>query len=380
MVSVGNLLKVATLLGLIASSVALLRVPLKYVPVVAEERRDDAGADDAEGGSFTDNLKNYNNNQYFGVITLGTPPQSFEVIFDTGSSNLWVPSSQCETTACAAHTQYDNGESSSYVEVGGTFFITYGSGNVSGFFSEDTLGLGGISVSGQSFAEVTFESGEDLEHEKFDGILGLGFKELSVGGVTPVFDQMIEQDLVGEPVFSVYLNREGTSSEGGEILFGGIDETHYSGDITYIPISQEGYWQIHIDGIQAGDATACSGGCEGIVDTGTSLITGPSDEITKLNNDVGATPSGNGRYVVDCDGIDSMPNVTFTLDGKDFALEGKDYVAQSGQGGMTCRTAFTALDVPPPAGPLWILGDVFIGRYYTIFDYGQKRVGFAEAQ
>lgn len=228
----------------------------------------------------------------------------------------------------AAHTQYDNGESSSYVEVGGTFFITYGSGNVSGFFSEDTLGLGGISVSGQSFAEVTFESGEDLEHEKFDGILGLGFKELSVGGVTPVFDQMIEQDLVGEPVFSVYLNREGTSSEGGEILFGGIDETHYSGDITYIPISQEGYWQIHIDGIQAGDATACSGGCEGIVDTGTSLITGPSDEITKLNNDVGATPSGNGRYVVDCDGIDSMPNVTFTLDGKDFALEGKDYVAQ----------------------------------------------------
>ena len=66
--------------------------------------------------------------------------------------------------------------------------------------------------------------------------------------------------------------------------------------------------------------------------------------------------------------------MTVTLGGKDFTLEGKDYVIKAGP---MCLFAFTGIDVPAPNGPLWIMGDVFMRKYYVAFDYGQKRLGFA---
>lgn len=216
---------------------------------------------------------------------------------------------------------------------------------------------------------------------RFDGILGLGFRSIAVDGVATVFDNAVAQGLIPEPLFSFYLNRDASGSVGGEVLFGGINQDHYSGSINYVPLTNETYWQIAIDGISSGESLSidCSTGCKGIIDTGTSLIAGPSELIEQIQAKIGAERIIGGQYVVPCDGIDSLPDVTFTIGGNTYTLSGKDYVVSVSQLGQSvCISGFMGIEVP--AGPLWILGDIFIGKYYTIFDQGNKRIGLAQAK
>ncbi|EGS22121.1 aspartic-type endopeptidase-like protein [Thermochaetoides thermophila DSM 1495] len=324
-------------------------------------------------GSHPVPISNFMNAQYFSEISLGTPPQTFKVVLDTGSSNLWVPSVDCGSIACYLHTKYDSSASSTYKPNGTKFEIRYGSGSLSGFVSQDVLRIGDITVKGQDFAEATSEPGLAFAFGRFDGILGLGYDTISVNRIVPPFYNMIEQKVIDEPVFAFYLS---DTSGQSEVTFGGIDKTKYKGKITTIPLRRKAYWEVDFDAISYGDDTAELENTGVILDTGTSLIALPSQLAEMLNAQLGAKKNFAGQYTIDCAKRDALKDITFTLAGYNFTLTPYDYILEvSG----SCISTFMGMDFPAPTGPLAILGDAFLRKYYSIYDLGANTVGLAEA-
>ncbi|KAI6047150.1 Asp-domain-containing protein [Pisolithus marmoratus] len=319
-------------------------------------------------------LSNFMNAQYYTEIKLGSPPQTFKVILDTGSSNLWVPSSKCTSIACFLHAKYDSRASKTHKANGSEFSIQYGSGSMEGFVSQDTLTIGDLTVRHQDFAEATREPGLAFAFGKFDGILGLGYDTISVNHIIPPFYNMLDQGLLDEPVFSF---RIGSSEEdGGEAVFGGVDESAYRGRIRYAPVRRKAYWEVELNKVAFGDEELELDNTGAAIDTGTSLIALPTDIAEMLNTQIGATRSWNGQYQIDCSKVPSLPDLVFYLDGKPYPLKGSDYILNL-QG--TCISSFTGLDINLPDGALWVIGDVFLRRYYTVYDLGRDAVGFARS-
>ncbi|NXG31654.1 PEPE protein, partial [Dromaius novaehollandiae] len=216
----------------------------------------------------TEPMLNTLDTEYYGTISIGTPPQEFTVVFDTGSANLWVPSVYCRSAACMNHKKFNPAKSNTFLSLSETLSIQYGTGSMKGVVGSDVVTVASLEDTNQVFGLSTTEPGEFFIYVKFDGILGLGYPSLSVDGITPVFDNMVDEGLVEENLFSVYLSRE---RKGSLVFFGGVDKSYFTGSIHWIPVSYEGYWQISMDRVIVdGKEVACHGGCQAIVDTGTS--------------------------------------------------------------------------------------------------------------
>ncbi|XP_007523214.1 renin [Erinaceus europaeus] len=384
--------------GLPADSGAFRRICLKKMPSVRESLQERGVSVDrllAEWSQFSQKLAlghsnstspviltNYLDTQYYGEISIGTPPQTFKVVFDTGSANLWVPSTKCSPLymACEIHRLYDSSESSSYLENGRDFTIRYGSGKVRGFLSQDVVTVGGIMVT-QTFGEVTELPVIPFMLAKFDGVLGMGFPAQAVDGITPVFDQILSQKVLKEDVFSVYYNRD-SHLQGGEIVLGGSDPQYYEGNFHYVSVSDTGSWQINMKGVSVRSVTLlCEEGCKAVVDTGASFISGPTSSLKLLMETLEAKELSRDEYVVNCNQVPMMPEISFHLGGRDYTLTSVDYVLQdSSSSGDQCTLALHGMDVPPPTGPTWVLGATFIRKFYTEFDRHNNRIGFALAR
>ncbi|XP_019586132.2 pepsin B [Rhinolophus sinicus] len=322
-------------------------------------------------------ITNYLDAFYFGEISIGTPPQNFLVLFDTGSSNLWVPSTYCQNQACANHNRFNPSLSSTFRNNGQTYTLSYGSGSLSVVLGYDTVTVQNIVVNNQEFGLSENEPNNPFYYSDFDGILGMAYPNMAVGNAPTVMQGMLQQGQLTQPIFSFYFSRQPTHQYGGELILGGVDTQLYSGQIVWAPVTQEMYWQIAIQEFAIGNQATgwCSQGCQAIVDTGTFLLAVPQQYMGSFLQATGAQQAQNGDFVVNCNSVQNMPTVTFIISGSQFPLPPSAYVLNNNG---YCRLGIEATYLPSPSGqPLWILGDVFLKEYYSVYDMASNRVGFA---
>merc|ERR1719353_2125480 len=269
-------------------------------------------------------INDFQNAQYYGQATIGTPPQTFNVIFDTGSANLWVPNSKVGLRGLFKH-KYKSSASSTYVKNGTVFKIQYGSGPVSGIWSADTVSIAGVAIKQQAFAEVEDASGLGLAYSigKFDGILGLGWDRISVDGVETPMGNLVKSGELSDNVFAFYLGNNAP----GTLMNGGTDQSHYTGDFTYVPLKSEDYWRIALDDLQI-NGKSYTTTKTAIVDSGTSLLAGPSADVTKVATMLGATLVAGKEWTIDCK--KGGPDVAFKVAGKDYTFKFSEYTISSG--------------------------------------------------
>ncbi|KAF9985118.1 hypothetical protein BGZ75_003353 [Mortierella antarctica] len=315
--------------------------------------------------------------EYYGTVSIGTPGQDFKLDFDTGSSDIWFPSSSCTTAACKKHSQFDPTKSSSFKKDGRKWSISYGDGSTaSGILGSDLVNVGGVSVQ-QTIGLATKESSQFVSSPS-DGLFGLGFDTIeSVSGVKTFLDSAIASGALDQPIISVFLpsvRRNGGT--GGSYLFGGIDTSKFTGDLTYVPVTKQGYWQIAIDDISAGGQNLGLSS-EGIIDTGTTLIIVSDDAATAIHSTIqGSTQDPQNGWLVPCSVKDSSDNISFTMSGTAFNVAVADLAFEDvGDGSGNCVSGVQG------GQDLWILGDVFIKNNYCVFEQSDSpRIGIAPLQ
>ncbi|KAF9173303.1 1,3-beta-glucanosyltransferase [Mortierella sp. AD011] len=312
--------------------------------------------------------------EYYGNVSVGTPAQVFRLDFDTGSSDIWFPSSTCTTSGCKAHNRFDAAKSSTYKKDGRTWNISYeDKSGASGILGSDIVNVGGVSVR-QTIGLATAETTQ-FTSEPNDGLFGLAFSgEESVRGVKTFMDNAIAAGALAQPVVSVFLpslRRNGGTS--GEYLFGGIDSTKYSGDLTYIKIPVD---DITYNGSSLGLSS------DGIVDTGTTLVMVGTKTAKAIHDNIqgavftAATSTDPAHWVIPCSLQSSTDNVGFSLGGKIFNVPIADIAYEALDDGS--GNCYSGIQGNPDEDNLWILGDVFIKNNYCVFDHGATpRVGIA---
>lgn len=316
--------------------------------------------------------------QYKGEVLIGSPPQSFQLIFDTGSSWIWVISKNC-TSCHDSPNRYDSSLSKTYKSGNESKNLAYGRGSAAGILSYETVGIGTVDpVYAENTPFIEIKTNADFENLEADGILGLAFDVLSEG--YPVFIELLKsQGKIDSAIFSIFI---GDNSFGdnevlqSNMIIGGYDlQTYSHADyFTYLDVyASTGFWAIILDEIALG-STSISTNRVAIFDTGTSLLLGPTSEVASMLDILYYEYdcwTSSGYLLCDCTTYSTSyyPTIYMTIQGKEFSIHPEYYFAQFGGACQVLMGTFPA--------DAWVFGDVFLRRYYTLFDMEHSRIGLA---
>jgi hypothetical protein len=314
---------------------------------------------------YVEALVNSYNTELYGTIYIGTPPQEFTMIFDTGSSNIWVPSSSC--TGADGMKHFYPQDSDTFCPLSGTMTIQYGKGAVEGVLGMDTMTVAGLTIQNVTFAQIDQMAGISAQCS-FDGIIGMAFPALSQDGLPTFMQNILAQDLIADPSFSFYISESSSA-----IVLGGVDLRFAASEFVYFPIIGDGYWTVAADNLVIGNEMFEFPDLKlaAMFDSGTSRILVSPHVLSFITKATGLSP--NGGY--DLDVIDILPTVYLNIGCESVAIPPSAYMLCPQN---VCLLGFEATNGLPSINYI-IFGDIFLKTYYTHFDYGQLRVGFALA-
>jgi len=325
---------------------------------------------------------------YYGKLFIGTPPQEFSVIFDTGSGNVIIPDSSCLVGGCVNHNKFmaDDSRSAKDINLEGDLVtgnyrdmvtITFGTGEIDGIYLQDNVCVNSNACSTNRFIASTRETASPFAHLDFDGIVGLGFPALAEGPGFSLLDSLVHTGALKKNQFAIFL---GDTQD--EITFGGYrpERMMNPNDIFWTPVTKEYYWQLQVNDMYlnadptgiCGQVWGATGGkCQVAVDSGTNLLAGPSAVYRSLQEKL--------HIARDCSNFHTLPKLGFMIDGHNLQIPAEYYVQRiNSVVGDQCELFYLPLDLEPPLGPLFILGDPFFRSYYTIFDIEKRQLGFAK--
>ncbi|KAF8431037.1 aspartic peptidase domain-containing protein [Terfezia claveryi] len=322
----------------------------------------DSMAVDQDGSDFS----------YFSEVQFGPNNKSFLLVIDTGSSDTWVPSSNCTSQACRRHETYGPSDSHTLVIEDRTFEIRYGTGNVEGTVARDDVSFAGFKVNIEFGLSTVVSS--DFVSFPIDGIMGLGFPEASQQGASTIMDVLVKAKLIGSKMFSVALSRATDGLNDGVVHFGGIDKSYYTGVMTYSKsISDLGYWEIDLDDTAIDGKTLGLKGRTAIIDTGTSLILLPPDDAYDLHLAIEGARTDGDSFAVPCH---TNKTLDMTFSGVTYKIPPIDWIGDpTAPDGLYCLSHVISRTITGKS--TWLMGDVFLKNVYSNFDFDKSRIGFA---
>ncbi|KAI6198218.1 hypothetical protein M3Y99_01899200 [Aphelenchoides fujianensis] len=325
---------------------------------------------------------------YAGNITIGTPPQPFQVQFDTAKAELWVLDESCTEPTCFGRENPEIGgkwtkqkfhrDQSLTFRKNDTPFTTFDDNSVvSGYLGVDTLVLSGISIGGQTFGMVD-EVSAFFPYYPYDGVLGLGWPSISLDQATPPLQNMLPQ--LDAPVFTIWLDRHvkpSAGQSGGVITFGAVDQQNCDVPFVYAPLVAEAEWIFNVDEFDVGtfhDANPLAASS----DTSAGFLYVPFDYFPSILGLLQPTyDSKYGLYSVPCTSASTLPDLVFTVGGQQLPVAATEYVVDIQMPGGMCALLIEQ-NFDDGFYP-WILGEPFLRTFCTIYDVGQQRMGFAKA-
>lgn len=332
---------------------------------------------------------------YVGQVSVGHPPQSLDVTFDTSSGDVLLPHRACRNTSCMEHHRYSPWESTTAMDInadGGLVegmrrgqrlargahrrdLITVdftqsdlGEGEIKAVVVRDTVCAGAGGQSGTACVDMALLAAVNMDDKPFrampsDGIIGLGFGALASGPMSSFVGRLLEGSRDVVPQFGIAFD-----AGRGELHLGGHDSARLAAPLRWFPVDhpEQGYWQVAIQAVRVGNKTVdeCLHGCHGVVDTGVSRLGVQASRMPVMRHALASALADH----IGCQG----PDLTFDLGGMVLTLQARDYA------GSDCSPLLGSLDLEEPKFVgVYAFGETLLRRYYAAFDWEEHKLGFA---